>query len=119
MSLWSFKGVSGVRPDKARLSAVTVNNVIHRTCQQAIAEDALALLDAFADRDVDEVLFRAGLLSNLAEQTRCTSLCEASQALQDAPVSARRMGGDRTLSRALVERVIATAADAVTTIDGR
>ncbi|WP_369929245.1 hypothetical protein [Xanthomonas sp. NCPPB 2632] len=119
MSLWSFKGVSGVRADKARPSSAAVNNVSSRTCQQAIAEDALALLEAFSDRDVDEVMFRAGLLWNLAEQTRCTPLCEASQALQDAPVSARRMGGDRTLPRALVERVIVTAADAVTTIDGR
>lgn len=79
---------------------------------RAIAEDALALLDAFVDDDVDEVAFRALLLSTHAERVSAGTLTDASDVLlgelRDGGPPGHGMPSVRVL-----QRVIAAAADAV------
>jgi hypothetical protein len=79
---------------------------------RAIAEDALALLDAFVVDDADELAFRALLLSTHAERLGAGALADASDGflgeLKDGGPSGHGMPSVRAL-----HRVIAAAADTV------
>lgn len=79
---------------------------------RAIAEDALALLDAFVVDDADELAFRALLLSTHAERLGAGALADASDGLLGELRDGGPPGQGMPSVRAL-QRVIAAAADTV------
>lgn len=100
----------------ASMSASSVPDLTEVSRREAIAQDALALLRAFVDRDLDEIVFRVTLVAHHAQQIGCPDLSGASAGLLREMSAETRSMDDGELPRAL-ERVIAAAAKAVSTTD--
>lgn len=100
----------GVNSEGAVLRTIGWSSVVDEPAtSQVIAEDTLALLDAFVDQDMDEVEFRIALLSHYAERSGWTSFKAAAESLV-VQLRQRRRGGDQgALARALEDLVGAAA----------
>lgn len=108
--------VSGVNSEASKPTGAFVD-LVGRLGRDAVAQDALALLRAFIDRDLDEIMFRATLLGHHAQELECPELGDASETLLREMTAGSHANDDGGVARAL-ERVIAAAAKVVSTGSG-